>query len=1174
MNVQNGDPYPGLSSPHIGPIVLAFVMLVGTPAPSAQATWQLFGDPVADEVAEQITGHDAEATVGTSMCTDGQGGLICAYLTGTSEIRVNRLSPDAGTRMWNGDAGLSVTDGVGDAVGRPPRVVADGSGGAWVAWFDARLAAQGIYAQHYDADGIPAFGAGGVLVSDGITGSFGTIDLDADVTPSGKLLACYWDQFPRVQRLSLTGVREFTNSGTAMSSDPPSFNPLDIVSDQAEGAVLFWRSARAGQPGTLSLFANRVGSTGLVQWGPDGITVFSAADVTPGVPHATAALNNFGSLLGFLITWSHRDLVSRPFFSDVHAQKLNGFGALLWGSSSSGAIVHQGVDTDWDQFSSGEQTYPRIATDGTGGAFVVWQDYRDFDRVGPNGQHEQDLYGQRLSNTGVGLWTGNGAPLDTAQTDQSRHRIILSRLQGVIVAYEDGRHLDQNVNALRTDMLGNVVWTGIISGVSNGDQTKPLLAGDGAGGFLCAWDDTRDEIPNGTDVYATHFDLDGILYGPIMAITSPNGGEIWVARDVRTITWDSNTPNNVLLEYSVDAGPRITIDPSTLNVGRRSWEVPDESSSNAFVHIKDVTDGVPRDTGDNPFTICPMFDVAVGAHLTGDKPEYVATGDFNEDGIMDLAIATEEGGNQIAILRGKGAGGVGDGTFEPADHFLAGTGPRALVADDFNDDGILDLAVTVTPGVAVLLGQGVGGVGDGSFSHDSTYATGTNPQGVVTADFNEDGIRDLAVANAVSNDVSILLGQGSGGNGDGTFGSAFGNTVGSSPVRVTAGDFDEDGILDLAVVNNSGLSNSVSVLIGRGTAGMGDGTFKPAVPYAVGANPWGIATGDFNQDDIIDLAVVNINGSSVSILTGDGTSGIGDGTFTRVQDVPAGTLPLEIVTGDPNLDGLEDIVVTNRTQDRISVLYNDRLVVGSFFFGTEFTTDLTPKGIAVGDFREDGNPDLVTACEGDDDVNLYYGVCAGTPSTAVTVVQANGGEVWQLGTEQTLQWTKGAGIMSVDVEISRDAQSWELLARNVTGEELSWTVTGPPTGIAKIRVSDPRAPSRMDLSDAFFTIVDPTVDVGSRELGVAGLGPPRPNPFRGLVQMVLTLPERQPVNVQVFNAAGKRVRILHGGVLPAGRHVVTWDGSSAGGRRQGPGIYFVRARWLGFEQVRKIVLMD
>jgi hypothetical protein len=866
-------------------------------------------------------------------------------------------------------------------------------------------------------------------------------------------------------------------------------------------------------------------------------------------------------------------VVGRPTFSDVHAQKLNVNGALLWGSSSSGAIVHQGVDTDWDQFASDEQTYPRIAGDGSGGAFIVWQDYRDFDRVGPNGVHEQDLYGQRLNSSGVGLWTGNGAPLDTTKGDQRRHRVILSRLQGAIVAYEDGSLLDQNVNALRTDMSGNVVWAGIIGGVANGDQTKPLLAEDGAGGFLSAWDDTRDLIPNGTDVYATHFDRNGIIYNPIMTITLPNGGEVWVARDIRTITWTSNTPNNVLLEYSIGA-PRTTIDPSTFNDGRRSWQVPDDSSSNVKVHITDVTDGIPKDASDGPFTICPMFDVVIGAQLTGDKPEFVAPGDFNEDGIMDLAVATEEGGNQIAILRGKGAGGVGDGTFELPDHYTAGTMARALLVDDFNEDGILDLAVTVTPGVAILLGQGAGGVGDGSFDLDSTYAAGTNPQGIVSGDFNEDGIRDLAVANGVSNDVSILLGQGGGGIGDGTFGSASSVAVGTGPVRVIAADFDEDGILDLAAVNNNNASNSVSVLLGRGTAGAGDGTFKAAVDYSVGANPWGIATGDFNQDDITDLAVVNINGNDVSILTGDGGAGIGDGTFTLIQDVPAGTLPLEILTGDFNVDGLEDIVVTNRTQDRISVLYNDRLVVGSFFFGTEFTTDLTPKGIAIGDFLEDGNPDLVTACEGDHDVNLYYAGCTGTPSTALTVIQANGGEVWQVGTEQKLQWTRGAGVMSVDVEVSRDAQNWELLARNVIGEEFSWTVTGPPTGIATIRVSDPRAPSRMDVSDAFFTIVDPTVDVDSRELGVAGLGPARPNPFTRLVQMVLTVPQKLPVDVQIFNAAGRRVRVLQKGVLPAGRHVVIWDGSSAGGRHQGPGIYFVRARWEGFEQVRKVVLLD
>src|SRR5260370_4762633 len=87
--------------------------------------------------------------------------------------------------------------------------------------------------------------------------------------------------------------------------------------------------------------------------------------------------------------------------------------------------------------------------------------------------------------------------------------------------------------------------------------------------------------------------------------------------------------------------------------------------------------------------------------------------------------------------------------------------------------------------------------------------------------------------------------------------------AGSSPVFVAVGDFNRDGIADLAVVNNA--SNSVSVLLGNG-----DGTFQAAVNYAPGSGPNAVAVADFNGDGIPDLAVANIGGQSVSVLLGKG----------------------------------------------------------------------------------------------------------------------------------------------------------------------------------------------------------------------------------------------------------------------------------------------------------------
>src|SRR5690348_11293267 len=87
--------------------------------------------------------------------------------------------------------------------------------------------------------------------------------------------------------------------------------------------------------------------------------------------------------------------------------------------------------------------------------------------------------------------------------------------------------------------------------------------------------------------------------------------------------------------------------------------------------------------------------------------------------------------------------------------------------------------------------------------------------------------------------------------------------VGTSPLSVATGDFNGDGKIDVAVANSAG--NNVSVLLGNG-----DGTFQTAVNYNVGATPFGVVTGDFNSDGDLDLAVVNDGASNVSILLGNG----------------------------------------------------------------------------------------------------------------------------------------------------------------------------------------------------------------------------------------------------------------------------------------------------------------
>src|SRR5947199_1361259 len=143
---------------------------------------------------------------------------------------------------------------------------------------------------------------------------------------------------------------------------------------------------------------------------------------------------------------------------------------------------------------------------------------------------------------------------------------------------------------------------------------------------------------------------------------------------------------------------------------------------------------------------------------------------------------------------------------------------------------------------------------DASLRPAVSFPPGTLPSAVAIGHFNGDAAQDLAVTNAMSNDVSVLRG-----NGDGTFQPPQNFAVGSAPLAVAVGSLNSDAIQDLVAANFS--ANTVSVLLGNG-----DGTFQAAQTFTVGTNPEFVAVGDFNRDGVPDLAVANFGSNAVTVL--------------------------------------------------------------------------------------------------------------------------------------------------------------------------------------------------------------------------------------------------------------------------------------------------------------------
>jgi hypothetical protein len=242
------------------------------------------------------------------------------------------------------------------------------------------------------------------------------------------------------------------------------------------------------------------------------------------------------------------------------------------------------------------------------------------------------------------------------------------------------------------------------------------------------------------------------------------------------------------------------------------------------------------------------FSFADTLAATGGGPTVsLIAADFNGDGNLDLAAANELNGQGLAILLGYGHGAFND---VPQNAVIS---PTSSGAGDFNGDGILDLVL----GGSGIPNSGNSGVmlghGDGTF----TPLPSAIPNGfVAVCDFNGDGKLDIAVADPQQNTVTILLGD-----GNGAFTTAPGSpiTVGNTPEAIVAADFNNDGKLDLAIANFG--DGTVTLLLGNG-----DGTFTPSggSPYKVGAGASGLAVADFNGDGKLDLAVVN--DGTISIL--------------------------------------------------------------------------------------------------------------------------------------------------------------------------------------------------------------------------------------------------------------------------------------------------------------------
>jgi hypothetical protein len=314
----------------------------------------------------------------------------------------------------------------------------DGSGGSIIVWESRQNGKSEIYAQRMNANSLPV-----------------------------------WTSF------------DGTNTGIEICTQDSSFNPV-IVSDGAGGAIIAWESYRGSS--TTDIFAQRVNSSGIVQWTNNGVPVCVVVFNQDTVSMVSDGLG------GAILTW--QDYRSNTGNSQIYAQRINPSGAMLWTANGVGVSIH-----------AAKARGPKLINDGNGGAFITWFDSRAGD---------YDIYTQRISSGGAPMYTTNGVATCTMATDQLRPDICSDGAGGVIITWYDYRSTtDYNIYAQRQGPALGIIWA--VDGVVMNNnvayaQIDPKIVSDGMGGAIISWTDYRTGVAQGTaDIYAQRVNSTGAV---------------------------------------------------------------------------------------------------------------------------------------------------------------------------------------------------------------------------------------------------------------------------------------------------------------------------------------------------------------------------------------------------------------------------------------------------------------------------------------------------------------------------------------------------------------------------------------------------------------------------------------------------------------------------------------
>jgi hypothetical protein len=377
----------------------------------------------------------------------------------------------------------------------------------------------------------------------------------------------------------------------------------------------------------------------------------------------------------------------------------------------------------------------------------------------------------------------------------------------------------------------------------------------------------------------------------------------------------------------------------------------------------------------------PLFGMPATYQIDS-SPLRVVAGDIDAENGTDLVTGNDAGqdGPSLSILLNRG-----EGTFQgevrknlDADRDLL----QAVTVGDFNGDGAADIAVA-TDDLSVFPTETVVQVfrnnGSGQLSAPDRYPlNGFFPQCLEAADVNNDGILDLIVCHTNSDSglgrVSVLAGRASGGVANGSFDGGVDFTVGTTPATVVVGDVDRDGRNDLVVADTD--RRQVFALYGTGSAAL----FTAPVALVDVDAPSALRLRESPGDAFPEILVASIASSQILILRQTAAR-----QFTAPMPFAAGQTSSDMGVADFDGDGVSDLALLNPVGGKLNIWYG--IANGSFVFGEAVSVDDAANSLAVADLNGDGRPDVATTSFVTDKVTVALNVSSArttTPSGAFT----------------------------------------------------------------------------------------------------------------------------------------------------------------------------------------------